>query len=117
MLRSKRRLGAAFWLPSDPMRQGGGVSAGNMEPDGGLVAPVAALGELAEKLSKLRAHLDQVLVALHGPADRRIGCHQCGQLGSSGDAGWTLRLCADDELHAFCPECDGRYFSGNRKTM
>lgn len=81
------------------------------------------LAELGEKLSKLRAHLDQVVAVLNAPPDhgavrtqsvgphRRLRCHDCGRVGSKDEAGWTLRLCGDDELHAFCPDCDG--FSGN----
>ncbi len=84
-----------------------------MEPDGGPVAPGPTLSELAEKVSTLRAHLDQVLASLKSPADGRLRCYECGQMASSGEAGWTLRLCADDELHAFCPGCDERYFSRN----
>lgn len=81
------------------------------------------LAELGEKLSKLRAHFDQVVAVLKAPPDhgavrarsggdhRRLRCHDCGRVGSKDEAGWTLRLLGDDELHAFCPDCDG--FGGN----
>ena len=103
--------------------------------NGSTPATGATLTELAEKLSKLREHLDEVVAALNAPrendgvfrkephaatpgpgfgrstdANGRVCCHECGRLASKDDAGWTLRLCGDDELHAFCPDCDHRYF-------
>ena len=77
------------------------------------------LDELAQKLSELRQHLEQVLRGLNrGAPGARIGdslaaesslqCHACSRTGSSREAGWTLRLCGDDELHPFCPDCDHR---------
>jgi hypothetical protein len=98
----------------------------------------ATLNELAEKLSELRRHLEQVVIGLNESRDdgrvvrdsyraagtgRRAGnsrigsgfrCHACGRTRSSEDAGWTLRLCGDDVLHTFCPDCDGGYVSGDR---
>jgi hypothetical protein len=96
------------------------------------------LTDLAQKLSELRAHLQRVAAdlnarrehsrAIHnelGPATGRPGlgnsasaggrlcCHECGRLGPIEATGWTLRLCGDDQLHAFCPDCDYRYFNGN----
>jgi hypothetical protein len=87
-----------------------------MESDAASPAIGRTFGELAEKLSKLRANLDQLLATLDAPVSGRLRCHECGQVGSDGESGWTLRLCADDELHPFCPDCDGRYFSGHRNT-
>jgi hypothetical protein len=78
---------------------------------GGGASTEVTLAELAGKLAKLREHLHQVLVDLDAPARGRLRCHECGLTGSSEDAaGWTMRLCGDDELHAFCPDCDRRCF-------
>jgi hypothetical protein len=106
----------------------------------GTPATEATLTELAQKLSELRAHLERVAATLDArpedsrvsrqqpgattvghrlgdglSADGRLLCHECGRVGSKEDARWTLRLCADDELHAFCPGCDSRYFNGEGK--
>lgn len=81
------------------------------ESRAGAVSAAAALNDLDEKLSKLKARLEQVLAALHTPAERRLLCHDCGLMRLAGESGWTLRLCADDELHAFCPNCDERHFN------
>jgi hypothetical protein len=89
------------------------VRAGHIEPGGGPVGSAATLSELAEKLSTLRAHLDQVVTSLKAPAEGRLLCHECGQMASSADPGWSLRLCADDALHAFCPDCDEESFNRN----
>jgi hypothetical protein len=93
------------------------------------------LVELAEKLSELREHLDQVVADLNASPDdwmrqqhggvaldggfrhsanteRRLRCRECGRVGSTDESGWTLRLCGDDELHTCCPDCD-KYLSGN----
>jgi hypothetical protein len=74
-----------------------------------------ALTEVAEKLSKLREHLDRVVAELNADTSRngQLRCHECGRMGSKDAAGWTLRLCGDDELHPFCPDCDQRYFNGS----
>jgi hypothetical protein len=101
-------------------------------------AAETTLSELAEKLSELREQLDQVLVCLNdlreddraireaahlatprrrfGQASTEAGslrCHECGRRSSTDQAGWTLRLCGDDELHPFCPACDRRRVHGN----
>ncbi len=100
----------------------------------GTLPGTATLAEIAEKLSKLREHLNQVVANLdasaddwtreHGDvplvgrfrrsfdADRSLRCHDCGRIGSTDQTGWTLRLCGDDELHAFCSDCD-KFLSGN----
>jgi hypothetical protein len=84
--------------------------------DGGSTEP--SLDELARKLSELRLHLEQVLTGSRadgsGTEERNLRCHACGRVGSAEEAGWTLRLCADDELHAFCPDCDRRPVDGER---
>jgi hypothetical protein len=97
----------------------GGASAAN----GQAAAPT--LGELAEKLSKLREHLDQLVADLNEPSSAgvianessgvAVTCRECRRIGSTDDLGWTLRLCGDDELHAFCGACDSRYFNGNAR--
>ena len=101
--------------------------------DDGLGAATAqsatTLAELAEKLSELREHLDQVVADLNASSDdwmrrqdgdvalgvgfrhsanvdRRLRCRECGRIGSTDESGWTLRLYGDDELHACCPDCD-----------
>jgi hypothetical protein len=99
-------------------------------------ATQATLAELAQKLAELRAHLEHVSAGLDArregnrgidaepvPAREssfakpkaavRLRCHECGSVGPSDGMGWTLRLCGDDELHTFCPDCDHRYFNGN----
>jgi len=61
------------------------------------------LDELAQKLLDLRRHLEQVLVDLNrGTSGARGGdskadesslrCHACSRIGSTQEAGWTLRL-------------------------
>lgn len=113
----------------------------NGNADAGSAAE-ATLPELAEKLSELREHLDQIVARLNdlhngdratreaahvATPGRRFAnasteadglrCHECGQLSSTDQAGWTLRLCGDDELHPFCPSCDRRHVNGNgRRT-
>lgn len=98
----------------------------------------ATLGELAQKLLELRRHLEQVVMGLNeSREDGRVGrdsyraagsgrrtgnsrietgfrCHACGRTRSTEHAGWTLRLCGDDVLHTFCPDCDRRYVNGDR---
>ena len=73
------------------------------------------LTDLARRLSELRLHLEQVRTEL---TRRDVGkgslhCYSCGRIQVSEQPGWTLRLCADDELHAFCPDCDRRHLMGN----
>lgn len=81
------------------------------------------LDELGEKLRELRRHLDQVLRSLDRAssnpplgdprsAESSLRCYSCNRTGSAGQAGWTLRLCGDDELHPFCSACDRRYVHG-----
>jgi hypothetical protein len=71
------------------------------------------LSDLAQRLSDLRQQLSQVRTDLnrgdHG--EHSLRCHTCRQSGATDQAGWTLRLCADDELHAFCPDCDSRHLN------
>lgn len=118
-------------------RQRVGVSkVTNEKADGGPAAGPSLL-ELAEKLSELREHLDQVVARLNTLHDhdqisaaahtaapgRRFAnaatetghfrCHQCGELSPTDQTGWTLRLCGDDQLHPFCPTCDRRHVNGN----
>lgn len=111
-----------------------GVDAPGGEPP----AIEATLTELAEKLAKLRAHLEHVRADLNGPredsrvirsgftapaagrdfgnyasAADRLRCHECRRTAPHDATGWTVRLCGDDALHTFCPDCDHRYFNGN----
>ena len=112
----------------------GSVQADDPRLGAGSAPTVATFGEVAEKLSKLREHLDQVVAALNAPteewaheqgavalggrfrrgrnAGNRLRCHECGRIGSKEEPGWTLRLCGDDELHTCCSDCDA-YLSGN----
>jgi hypothetical protein len=108
--------------------------------DGGTVDE-PTLSDLARKLSELRAHLAHVTADLRSQredrrlvhdelgttaarpgfgssmgAGRRLSCHECGRVGARDSTGWTLRLCADDELHTFCPDCDERYLNGNDRS-
>jgi hypothetical protein len=96
----------------------------------------ATLTDLAEKLSELRVHLEDVVADLNGrrgeispihdergtttaesgtdnraSENGRLRCYGCGRMEAKGAAGWTLRLCPDDELHTFCPDCDSRYLN------
>jgi hypothetical protein len=41
--------------------------------------------------------------------DPLMRCAECG-IADDGRRGWTLRLDVDDELVAFCPECDRKEF-------
>lgn len=86
------------------------------------------LDELAEKLWELRQHLEQVLTGPGGATshaafgdfrtdDTSLRCHACNRTGSTHQAGWTLRLCGDDELHPFCPDCDRRHVDGRNGTQ
>ena len=118
-----------------PQEEARTVRAGDGRLGAGTVSGAATLSELAEKLLELREHLDQVVADLNAPpddsmrqrhggvalgggfrrsanADRRLHCRECGRIGSTDEAGWTLRLYGDDELHACCPDCD-KYLSGN----
>ncbi len=84
----------------------------------------ATLEELARRLSDLREHLRQVVTGQNlatsgGRADNSsraegsLRCHACGRTRSTDHVGWTLRLCVDDVLHLFCPDCDRRHVDGN----
>ena len=86
------------------------------------------LDELAQKLWDLRQHLEHVLIPLNRTgSDRltedsradesRLRCYACNRTGSTRHAGWTLRLCGDDELHPFCPECDRRDVDGEGSNV
>jgi hypothetical protein len=33
-------------------------------------------------------------------------CAECGRRDAGDEPGWTLKVDVDDELVAFCPECD-----------
>lgn len=108
-------------------------------PGGGSTATGPTLAELAEKFSKLREHLEHVIGVLNAPLedgvvgerpggaalhrfrnsadpDQHLHCHECGRIGSKDEAGWTLRLCGDDELHAFCLDCD-KYVSSDGASV
>ena len=109
----------------------------NEKMNGGPAAG-PTLTELADKLSDLREHLDEIVARLNtlhdrdrvppagaqAPAPRRrfvaagtesgpFHCHECGELSPPDPTGWTLRLCGDDELHPFCPSCDRRHVNRN----
>jgi len=96
------------------------VSAAGNASGGDTPPVVPTLSELAEKLSQLKEHLDQVVADLNAPredegasANCGLRCHECGGRGAAGAAGWTRRLCGDDALHVFCPDCDHRFFNGD----
>jgi hypothetical protein len=87
----------------------------------------ATLKELAQRLVELRQHLEQVRTGLslatsQGRAgspnvdESSLRCHTCGRAMSTDQAGWTLRLCGDDELHPFCPDCDRRHVNGDGRN-
>ena len=69
------------------------------------------LMDLAQRLQELRTELQQVRTDLSGGefGKNMLRCHTCGRQKAADQAGWTLRLWADDELHAFCPDCDRRH--------
>ena len=68
------------------------------------------LQDLSQRLWELRAQLQQVRTDLNSGelGKDTLRCHTCGRQKASDQAGWTHRLCADDELHVFCPDCDHR---------
>ena len=77
------------------------------------------LNDLAQKLVELRQHLEQVRTGLSRATSggrAYLRCHTCGRERSTDEAGWTLRLCGDDELHPFCPDCDRRHVNGNGRN-
>jgi hypothetical protein len=76
---------------------------------------------LAERLSKLREQLDQPAYAVDtllpdhddglgtlGGENDHFRCANCGDDGSRGEDGWTLQLCGDYQLHAFCRDCTSK---------
>ena len=86
-----------------------------------------SLNELAQRLVELRQHLEQVRTGLSratsggragnsGVEENSLRCHMCGRARSTDQAGWTLRLCGDDELHPFCPDCDCRHVNGHGRN-
>jgi hypothetical protein len=98
-----------------------GAHSSRGEPD---ACTEPTLDELARKLSELRQHLEQVLRGLDlATSGARAGdsraeesslrCHACRRAWPRDEVGWTLRLCGDDELHPFCPACDGRHVDGD----
>jgi hypothetical protein len=103
------------------------VSGGDSAPVEYGASGEATLDELAEKLSELRQHLEQVVTGLTGATSggragnsgaegSSLRCHTCGRTRSTDQAGWTLRLCGDDELHPFCPDCDRRHGEGHGRN-
>lgn len=87
------------------------------------VSAEPTLDELSQRLVELRRHLDQVLADLDRVTsgartgdlkadESSLRCHGCSRIGSTRQAGWTLRLCGDDELHPFCPDCDQQNATG-----
>jgi hypothetical protein len=100
------------------------ISGGDRAPFEHGASTEATLEELAERLSELREHLRQVVTDLNRAtsgdragnssfAKGSLRCHACGRTRSTDHAGWTLRLCGDDVLHPFCPNCDRRHVDGN----
>lgn len=99
-----------------------GVSSGDGLGARRGASPDPTLDELAQKLLDLREHLRQIVAGLgrapaggradDGAAESGLRCHACNRNGSTDQAGWTLRLCADDELHPLCPDCDRRHLDG-----
>jgi|GEM_PF-4621196 len=108
------------------MRQRGGRGGENAGTSMGGNVPAAGRGEpneasleaLAQKLATLREHLQQVVAVLNErrefgrPLVSSLRCHECGRSTVDHQGGWTLRLCGDDELHPFCPDCDRRRVDG-----
>jgi hypothetical protein len=99
--------------------------------DTARVEPVASveptLDELSQKLSELRQHLEQVLTGLNRATsgvpigdcradESGLRCHACSRTGATQQVGWTLRLCGDDELHPFCPDCDRQGVHGDGRN-
>ncbi len=66
--------------------------------------------ELSEACAELRSLLNQ---RGHRPGSFTglLRCVECG-IADDGRRGWTLRLTIDDELVAFCPDCDAQEFGG-----
>lgn len=87
-------------------------------------SPEPTLEELAERLVELREHLERTVRSLNDVVSGGRGrdlqseesslcCYACRRIGSTEEPGWTLRLCGDDELHPFCPDCDRRHVNGD----
>lgn len=78
----------------------------------------AILSDLAHRLSELRQHLEQVRADLNHASGEQpaLRCHICGLRRPTGQEGWTLRLCHDDELHTLCPECDRQHVNGSGRS-
>jgi hypothetical protein len=64
------------------------------------------LNEFWRELQMLRAELD----LMEGIGLR---CAECGTA-DEGERGWTMYPDLENELHAFCPECDRREFGDAR---
>lgn len=79
----------------------------------GLTAPAP---RVPQHLPSVKDRLGKVL---HRPEGRAAAaevhaalcCARCGRECSRDKEDWTLRLCADDQLHPVCRGCDERDFS------
>lgn len=117
-----RKCGRARAAVQLGARSGNAVRRAHSSGVDGCASAEPTLDELAQKLWELRQHLEQVLTGLgratsHAATDFRaadasLRCHACHRTGSTRQTGWTLRLCGDDELHPFCPDCDRRHADG-----
>jgi hypothetical protein len=66
-------------------------------------------------MPKRNGYLDEAWRAIEALERRRariersLRCAECGRA-DDGRRGWTLRVDCDDQLAAFCPECDESEF-------
>jgi hypothetical protein len=66
---------------------------------------------------RYRSMRDIIAIGDSRADENSVRCHACSRTGSTQQAGWTLRLCGDDELHPFCPDCDRRHVDGRNGTQ
>jgi hypothetical protein len=66
-----------------------------------------AMADLARKTELLREDLRR---REEGRAARQLVCVECSRRAYGAARGWTMRLDTDDELVAFCPECEEEEF-------
>jgi hypothetical protein len=114
-VKSARRAGGASagWvyrsLPARTSASERPASTATRPLPGQLPRLKARLGHL---LNRDELPLNDVYVRARAtPEDGPVRCARCGNECSRGAGGWTLRLCADDQLHAVCRDCDDRDFS------
>lgn len=67
-----------------------------------------AMADLARKTELLREDISR----REEERRRQLVCVECSRRAAGVARGWTMRLDTDDELVAFCPECEEEEFGG-----